>query len=103
MVSVDVRASQNYSTGSASVSCISKQNIGTVAMTLDIKTDLRAELSKLNNQAVALTLQAASLASATSRSGMLLKSGRNPSLSMSILAGVKYFPMVTTRAEPSSS
>ena len=57
----------------------------------------------LCNYATEGTLQAASRAAATVGSGMLPKSGRMPSLSMSVLAGVRYLPIVTASADPSSS
>jgi len=56
-----------------------------------------------HTQAVAGTLQAARVAAAAPRSGIVPKSGRMPSRSMSVRAGVRYLPIVTTRAEPSSS
>ena len=49
------------------------------------------------------TMQALSLLAAASGDGCCLKSGAMPSLSMSVSAGVRYFPLVMTMPEPSES
>jgi len=49
------------------------------------------------------TKQALSLLAAASGDGCCLKSGAMPSLSMSVSAGVRYFPFVMTMPEPSES
>ena len=48
-------------------------------------------------------MQALSLLAAASGDGCCLKSGAMPSLSMSVSAGVRYFPLVMTMPEPSES
>ena len=49
------------------------------------------------------TMHAFSLLAAASGDGCCLKSGAMPSVSISVRAGVKYFPLVMTIPEPSDN